>query len=98
VRHFGDILEINATVRKKKSESPTYTLLIDHGETKPKPRNLKSSDPNPHASGEPRCLFRATNGKSKVSTIVSSFSNIFYVIMCSYYIRNNNLFDYLSWT
>ena len=46
------------------------TMKQYHGETKPKPRNLKSSDPNPHATGEPRCLFRATNGKKKYSTVV----------------------------
>jgi len=46
------------------------TMKQYHGETKPKPRNLKSTDPNPHASGEPRCLFRVTNGKAKYSTVV----------------------------
>ncbi|XP_066916446.1 signal recognition particle 14 kDa protein-like [Clytia hemisphaerica] len=46
------------------------TMKQYHGETKPKPRNLKSTDPNPHATGEPRCLFRATNGKKKLSTVV----------------------------
>jgi len=46
------------------------TMKQYHGETKPKPRNLKSADPNPHACGEPRCLFRATNGKKKYSTVV----------------------------
>ena len=55
-----------------------YIFVTDHGETKPKPRNLKSTDPNPHANGEPRCLFRATNGKKKYSTVVGCRSSEFH--------------------
>ena len=52
-----------------------YSLLfiIDNGQTKPKPRKGKKGEPSkqPEPLGESRCLFRATNGKKKLSTIVS---------------------------
>lgn len=56
--------------KSRASGSVFITMKQYHGETKPKPRHLKPSDPNPHATGEPRCLFRATNGKTKLSTVV----------------------------
>ncbi|XP_065655563.1 signal recognition particle 14 kDa protein isoform X2 [Hydra vulgaris] len=67
----GFLLQLANLYSKTKIQgSVLVTLKQYHGETKPKPRDLKSTDPNPHANGEPRCLFRATNGKKKYSTIV----------------------------
>ncbi|XP_057304049.1 signal recognition particle 14 kDa protein-like [Hydractinia symbiolongicarpus] len=67
----GFLTQLTALFNKSKTQGTVYvTMKQYHGETKPKPRNLKTSDPNPHATGEPRCLFRATNGKKKLSTIV----------------------------
>ena len=56
--------------RTKTQGSVWVTMKQYHGETKPRPRTVKKSQPNPFATGEPRCLFRATNGKQKLSTIV----------------------------
>jgi len=63
--------QLSVLFSKTKIQGTVFiTMKQYHGETKPKPRNLKSTDPNPHACGEPRCLFRATNGKKKFSTVV----------------------------
>lgn len=65
------LTQLTLLFSKNRSSGTVFiTMKQYHGETKPKPRKLKSSDPNPHATGEPRCLFRATNGKKKLSTVV----------------------------
>lgn len=48
--------------------------LLDNGQTKPKPRVSKKGEAKKthEALGESRCLFRATNGKRKLSTVVRS--------------------------
>jgi len=67
----GFLTQLANLYNKTKVQGTVYVAMKQyHGETKPKPRNLKSTDPNPHATGEPRCLFRATNGKKKYSTVV----------------------------
>ncbi len=47
-------------------------LILDNGQTKPKPRSSKKGEASkaPEQIGESRCLFRATNGKRKISTVV----------------------------
>lgn len=49
-------------------------FIIDNGQTRPKPRKGKKGEPSkqPEPLGESRCLFRATDGKKKLSTIVSN--------------------------
>ncbi len=45
--------------------------MLDYGQTKPKPRDSKGRLPvSDHT--EHKCLFRATNGKKKLSTVISS--------------------------
>jgi len=57
----------------KSSGSVFITLKKYNGQTKPKPRESKNKDSKKtHESlGESRCLFRATNGKRKISTVVT---------------------------
>ncbi len=47
-------------------------FVLDNGQTKPKPRSSKKGEASkaPEQIGESRCLFRATNGKRKISTVV----------------------------
>jgi len=67
----GFLTHLASLYAKTKLHGTVYvTMKQYHGENKPKPRTLKSTDANPHANGEPRCLFRATNGKKKISTVV----------------------------
>ena len=46
--------------------------FIDNGQTKPKPRDSKKTPKaqSEHDHGENRCLFRATSGSKKISTVV----------------------------
>ena len=50
-----------------------FFLLSDNGQTKPKPRENKkiSKLAAVEHDKEGLCLFRATNGKKKLSTVVS---------------------------
>ena len=52
-----------------------FLFLKDHGQTKPKPKSRGAKKLQKltavEQEGESRCLFRATNGKKKLSTIVS---------------------------
>ena len=52
-------------------------FLKDHGQTKPKPKPRGAKKLQKltvvEQEGESKCLFRATNGKKKLSTVVSQF-------------------------
>lgn len=53
-----------------------FLFLKDHGQTKPKPKPRGAKKLQKltaiEQEGESRCLFRATNGKKKLSTIVNA--------------------------
>ena len=63
------------TARPSSKKMIFVLFLKDHGQTKPKPkpRGAKKLQKltGVEQEGESRCLFRATNGKKKLSTIVS---------------------------
>ncbi|XP_038072305.1 signal recognition particle 14 kDa protein-like [Patiria miniata] len=46
------------------------TMKQYYGQTKPPPRDTKRTSVSEHS--EHKCLFRATNGKKKLSTVISS--------------------------
>lgn len=66
---MGDVLFASACSKYE------FVFLIDHGQTKPKPKPRGAKKLQKltvvEQEGESRCLFRATNGKKKLSTVVS---------------------------
>lgn len=56
-----------------------FLFLKDHGQTKPKPKPRGAKKLQKltavEQEGESRCLFRATNGKKKLSTVVRIIFN-----------------------
>ena len=55
-------------------------FVIDHGQTKPKPKPRGAKKLQKltavEQEGESKCLFRASNGKKKLSTVVSEIISV----------------------
>ncbi|XP_072031386.1 signal recognition particle 14 kDa protein-like [Amphiura filiformis] len=63
------LTELTRLFKKTRSSGSVYvTMKQYYGQTKPKPRDSKG-DYIEHP--EHKCLFRATNGKKKLSTVIS---------------------------
>ncbi|XP_022085994.1 signal recognition particle 14 kDa protein-like [Acanthaster planci] len=56
--------------KTRTSGSINITMKQYYGQTKPQPRHTKRTLISEHS--EHKCLFRATNGKKKLSTVISS--------------------------
>ncbi|XP_070577491.1 signal recognition particle 14 kDa protein-like [Ptychodera flava] len=62
--------ELTKLFQKTRTAGSAYlTMKKYHGQTKPKPRASKGDS---HEPSEQKCLIRATNGKKKISTVISS--------------------------
>ncbi|XP_077999553.1 signal recognition particle 14 kDa protein-like [Glandiceps talaboti] len=64
------LTELTKLFQKTRTSGSVYvTMKKYHGQTKPKPKDKKT---DPHEHLEHKCLVRATNGKRKITTVISS--------------------------
>ncbi|XP_031559541.1 signal recognition particle 14 kDa protein-like [Actinia tenebrosa] len=73
----GFLTQLTYLVQKSRTSGSVYiTLKKYNGQTKPKPRGSKKMNKltavEQDHHGESRCLFRATKGNKKISTVVNS--------------------------
>ncbi|XP_002739221.1 signal recognition particle 14 kDa protein-like [Saccoglossus kowalevskii] len=63
--------ELTKLFQKSRTTGSVYlTMKKYHGQVKPKPKASKSDGSHDHQ--EHKCLVRATNGKKKITTVISS--------------------------
>ena len=94
VNHEFSILQYGGLVVL--SDSKKFVLIqcvffvLDYGQTKPKPRGAKKAKKLTavEQEGESKCLFRATDGKKKLSTVVC----LHYMLFSTNNLYSNHLF------
>ncbi len=70
--HYSFVVVMVYSFLMESNDIKQQFSLSDNGQTKPKPRKSKKGEASKPTEqlGESRCLFRATNGKRKISTVV----------------------------
>ncbi|XP_030855173.1 signal recognition particle 14 kDa protein [Strongylocentrotus purpuratus] len=67
------LAELTKLFQKSRTSGSVYTTMKQYyGQNKPKPKAAKGERLSVSDQSEHKCLFRATNGKKKISTVIST--------------------------